>query len=340
MRGRGIYLRVGLLILGGISLLLALIFYLSGNRFRGGTPFETYFSESVQGLEVGAPVKFRGVTLGRVTNIGLVGAEYLSNIGPRELQSPEYRLVFVRFVIDRNRVARVPDTEYAVRTGLRARIASQGITGVSYIELDFVEPDQFPPLNLPWVPKAEYIPSMPSTLTQVQDAAQQFLAKLNSVDFNALTNNLTGLLGDLRGELKEGDLHRTLVQTTELLQSVQHQVDQADLPGLTADLRKTSTGVRDTMQGKELRSMLVNVATAADRLSTAAAKLPPLIATLQTTARRADSGTADLQASLVPLLRDLQATLSNLRDTSEQLRRSPGQVLFGAPPPRRADRPR
>jgi len=340
VRGRGIYLRVGLLILGGLCLFLALIFYLSGSRLRGGTPFETYFSESVQGLEVGAPVKFRGVTLGRVTNIGLVSAEYFSATNPPDLGSPEYRLVFVRFVIDRGRVARLPNAEYAARTGLRARIASQGITGVNYIELDFVPPDQFPPLNLPWTPKAEYIPSMPSTLTQVQDAAQQFLAKLNSVDFNALANSLTSLLGDLRGELKEGDFHRTLVQATEVLHSIQQQVEQADLPSLTADLRKTSAGVRDTVQGKELRAVLVNVATAADRLSTAAAKLPPLIATLQATARRADNGTADLQQSLAPLLRDLQVTLSNLRDTSEQLRRSPGQLLFGGPPPRRADRPR
>jgi ABC-type transporter Mla subunit MlaD len=112
------------------------------------------------------------------------------------------------------------------------------------------------------------------------------------------------------------------------------------LPALTADLRKTSGSVRDTVQGKEMRALLTNAANAADRLSVAAAKLPALIATLDATARRANSGTADLQQSLTPLLRDLQATLSNLRETSQALRQYPAEVLFGGPPPRRPERAR
>lgn len=341
MWGRGAYLRVGLLILGGLGLLIALVFYLTGSRLAEGVPFETYFSESVQGLEVGAPVKFRGVTLGRVTNIGLVSAEYYGRNRLPNLQSPDYRLVFVRCVIDPDRIGQpLPDAQAAVRSGLRARLASQGITGVSYIELDFVPPDQYLPTKVPWTPKAEYIPSMPSTLLQVQDAAQQFLAKLNRVDFDTLAAGVTGLLTDLRGEFESGDVHQTLSQATDLLRSLRDEVHQADLPALTADLRKTSASIRDTVQGRELRALLANATTAADRLSTAAAKLPELIAALEATARRANSGTADLQQSLVPLLRDLQATVSNLRDTSEQLRQYPAEVLLGGPPPRSAGRPR
>ena len=340
MRGRGAYLRVGLLIVGGFALLIGLIVFLSGNRFREGMPYETYFHESVQGLEVGAPVKFRGVTLGRVTAIGLVSAEY-GRGRALEIEVATYRLVFVRFVIDPARVGRVPDTARAVATGLRARVASQGITGISYIELDFVPPDQYPPLKLPWTPKAEYIPSMPSTLTQVQDAAQQFLAKLNSVDFTTLAESLTGVLGDLHGELKEGgDIRQAVGNASGLLLELREQVRQADLPKLTDDLRRTSTSIRDTVQGKEVRTLLTNAANAADKLSVAAARLPALIAALDATARRADSGTADLQQSLGPLLRDLQATIGNLRDTSEALRRYPAQVLFGGPPPRTPERSR
>jgi ABC-type transporter Mla subunit MlaD len=335
MMDRSAYVRVGLLILGGLGLMIGLVVFLSGNRFRDGVPFETYFRESVQGLEVGAPVKLRGVTLGRVTDIGLVSAEY-GRDRPPQLDQSDFRLVFVRFVIDPSRVGRLPSTELAVRAGLRARVAQQGITGISYIELDFVEPKLYPPLALPWTPKAEYIPSMPSTLTQVQDAAQQFLAKLNSVDFNALAAGLTGLVTDLRTELRQGDAHAALVNAAGLLQTLQDQVRKADLPALSDDLRRTSTAARETIQGKEVRSLLANAATAADRLSVAAGKLPPVIAALEATARRTDNGTADLQQSLIPLLRDLQATVSNLRETSEALRQYPAGVLFGSPPPRAA----
>jgi hypothetical protein len=58
-----------------------------------------------------------------------------------------------------------------------------------------------------------------------------------------------------------------------------------------------------------------------------------LIASVQATAQRAGNGTADLEQSLGPLLRDMQTTAQNLRELTESLRRYPAQV-FGGPPPR------
>ncbi len=100
----------------------------------------------------------------------------------------------------------------------------------------------------------------------------------------------------------------------------------ADLPGLTADLKRTSAALRDTVQGEQMQKLLANAALAADRLANAAARLPPLIASLQATAQRAGNGTADLEQGLVPLLRDMQATAQNLREMTEALRRYPAQV--------------
>jgi paraquat-inducible protein B len=339
MGEQGVYLRIGLLLLGALGLLIGLVIFLSGGRLSEGVPFETYFRESVQGLDVGAPVKFRGVTLGRVTTIGLVSAEY----GRGQVIEPadvSFRLVFVRFVIDPQRVGRLPDTARAVQTGLRAKVAPQGLTGTSYIELDFVPPGQYPPLELPWTPHAEYIPSMPSSLSQVQDQAQQLLARLNSVDFATLAQGLTGLLVEVRAELKDGELHAAIGDAGSLLESLREQLRAADLPALAVDLKHTSEAVRETAGSKETRSLIANAASAADKLSAAATKLPALLAALDATARRADNGTADVQQSLGPLLRDLRATVGNLRDTSEALRQYPAQVLLGGPPPRGAQRSR
>ena len=116
-----------------------------------------------------------------------------------------------------------------------------------------------------------------------------------------------------------------------LLRTLNDAVQAADLPGLTADLRRTSDAVRDTGAGRaDCSKLLANAALAADRLATAAARLPPLIAALQATARRADNGTADVEQGLVPLLRDVQATAANLRETTEALRRYPAQMLLAA----------
>jgi ABC-type transporter Mla subunit MlaD len=327
----GAYLRVGLFILGGIALLVAFVWYLGGAQIGRGTLFESYFSESVQGLEVGAPVKFRGVTIGRVSEIGLANAEYGQGAGIAH-ERESYSLVFVRYAIDTAKVGPIPDTKTAIERGLRVRIASQGLTGISYLELDFVDPERYPALTVPWRPKAEFIPSMPSTFTQVQDAAQQFLAKLNRVDIDSLSIQLTGLVGDVRTSISNGDVHDTLAAATKLLRSTNDTLQAADLPGLSADLKRTSTAIRDTVQGEETQKLLANAALAADRIANLAARLPPLIASLQSFSQRAGSGTADLEQTLVPLLRDTRAVVQNLRELTDSLRRYPAQILGGPPP--------
>ena len=335
METRAVYLRVGLLIVGGIGLLVALIWFLSGARITSGTVFESYFSESVQGLEVGAAVKYRGVTIGRVTDVGLVTAEY----GTNETMAPEsttYRLVFVRYVVDTRKIGQAPDIPAAVGLGLRVRLASQGITGLSYLELDFVNPTRYPALDVPWKPRAEYIPSMPSTFFQVQDAAQQMLAKLNALDIDKIAQQVSDLLTELRANLASGDVHTTLAETTTLMRTITEAVRAADIPALTAEIRHSSASVRDVVQGDQVRKLLGNAGLAAERLSTAAARLPPLIASLQSTTQRAGNGTADLEQGLVPLLRDMKATTQNLRELTESLRRYPAQV-FAQPPPRAAE---
>jgi ABC-type transporter Mla subunit MlaD len=331
---RGAFLRVGLLVLGGIGLVVGLVWFFGGNTLRGGTLYETYFRESVQGLEIGAPVKYRGVTVGRVAELGLVTAEYGSRTAPAQIDRQTYRLVFVRFIVDPRRIGQVPETEVAVKLGLRVRLAAQGITGITYLELDFADPATYPAQAVPWDPKGDYIPSMPSTLLQVQNAAQQFLAKLNSIDVSTLSTSVTGLMVDLRASLAGGDVHVALAQAAELLHTLNDIVKAADLPGLTADLRRTSDALHDLAQDHDLHRVIANAAVASDRLAAASARLGPLLAALQGTAQRADNGVADLQQGLLPILRNFQAAADNLRETTDELRRYPAQILLSAPPPR------
>jgi paraquat-inducible protein B len=332
MEGRALYLRVGVMILAGVALLLALLWFIGGSRLRGGTVYESYFSESVQGLEVGAPVKYRGVTVGRVTDLGLVTAEYGEGM-PLNFQHNTSRLVFVRFELDTRRIGRVPDTQTAVSLGLRARLASQGLTGLAYLELDFVDPKEYPALQVPWQPEAEYIPSMPSTLSQVQVAAEHLLDKLNAMNLDQLGDQAAGLLKDLRADIATGDVHVTLAEATALLRTTNQTVQAADLPGLAADFKHTSNALRDTVQGEKVQSLLSNASVAAARLAEASARLPPLIASLQTTTQRLGNGTADLEQGLVPILRDVQAASQNLRELTDLLRHYPAGV-FSEPPPR------
>ena len=88
------------------------------------------------------------------------------------------------------------------------------------------------------------------------------------------------------------------------------------------------------MQSPETQKLLASATLAAERLANAADRLPALIASLQTTSRRADNGVADLEQSLIPVIRDIQTAATNLRELTTALRRSPAQAFFGNPPPR------
>ncbi|HEY4251280.1 MAG TPA: MlaD family protein [Roseomonas sp.] len=322
-----LYLRVGALLIIGAGLLVGFVLFLTAGRLNtdGNLLYETYLRESVQGLDVGSSVRYRGVAVGRVTEIALVSSEYM-----RDRDRPfsaAYQLVMVRFAVDPRRIGRVPDAREAVESGLRTRIASQGITGVSYIELDFVDAARrSPPPTLPWTPRDAFIPSVPSTITQVTTAAESLIARLNTLDIEGLVNGINGLIGDLRGQVTSGDLALTLREATNTLRTLRETVANVNINGTLTDLSAAAGGVRDAA------GTVQNTFASAD-VRNALARLPTVMQALDSTVRAARAATTDTQADLTPILRDLRATAANLRDTTEMLRRSPSQAIFGAPPP-------
>jgi ABC-type transporter Mla subunit MlaD len=327
MNQRRLFVRVGALLAISAALLIGVVLLLTGDFWHQGHAYETYFRESVQGLEVGAPVKYRGVTLGHVYNIGLVSAEYGAT-AEEQVMDPTYRLIVVRFKIDTKRVGRLPGTDEAVKTGLRAKLANQGLTGVMYLELDFLAPDLNPVQPVPWTPEDDYIPSVPSTFAQVQDMVTQVLRRIDAIDFGGLVRNVDGLVGDLRREVGEhGDLHATLAQLRQTVADAQAQIDAADLPALSAQLRRSGGAVEQLAQGAPTRAAVADA-------RAALARLPRLIDNLSALSSRTGNGVADAQSELIPILEEVRAAVENLRETTEAIRRDPGGVLLQGAPPR------
>ena len=336
---RRIQLSVGLMVVVGLALMVGFVLFLTQNRTStNDVIFETYIRESVQGLEVGSPVRYRGVAVGRVTEIALAAAEYRRPEG--EAFAAAFQLVVVRFAVALRRVGDVPSTEEAVAQGLRARMASQGITGVGYIELDFLDPRRFPPQPVPWTPRFSWIPAVPSTVAQVTSAAEMFLRQVQGIDFAGLVANINELVTDLRQQTETGDLALTLREASALMQELRGIAGAADLPGAVAELRATSSAIRGLAEGREVRETLSAMGAAAQDLRRATARLPGTIGQLESSLRAARNTTTDVQADLAPLLRDLRATTANLRETTEALRRSPSQALWGAAPPAPTGAPR
>lgn len=144
------HLKIGILVLAGIVAASAIVFAL-GLRRPPSVSYHAYFDESVQGLEVGAMVKYRGVKIGRVSGIGM---------------APDHQHVDVTLSIERDRARSVGlDT---IAPEVRAQLAILGITGLKIIDLDVVDPIAVPLPVLPFTPKQPYIASQPSLLTGLQ----------------------------------------------------------------------------------------------------------------------------------------------------------------------------
>ncbi len=337
--GRKLYLRVGMLVVVGAALAVGFILFLTSGSLRGQqTIFETYIRESIAGLDVGATVRFRGVPVGRVTELGLVAVVYgAAAQGPDDTTA---RLVLIRFAVDPERYGNT-SVEQAVAAGLRVRIASTGVTGLSYLEIDFTDPERAPPIDVPWTPRYPVIPSVPSTITQVTSAAERLMTQLADLNLGVLINTATGMLNDIRDQVSgQGDLSTTLRDASATMVALRAAIEGADLAATVRDLRTAANNVgaageaaQTLLSGPEVAGAATSIGQAANDLRTAIARLPAVIQSLELTLRSARGVTGDTQADLGPLLRDLRATVSSLRDTAEALRRSPSQSLFGDPPP-------
>ena len=329
-----LYVRVGALILAGAALAVGFVLFFSAGRLNNDAQvLETYSRESVQGLSVGASVRYRGVEIGRVTEITLANAVYRRPEGT-PFQGA-FQLVVVRFAVDTHRLGNeTPSTARAVELGLRARLSTTGITGVGYIELDFVDPERFPAETPPWQPANPLIPAVPSTVAQVQDAAQRLVMRLEQVPLEAILTDVAGILSDLRRQTAaNGDISQVVAEAADLLRTLRETAGKADVPGLVGDLRGAVADLRGTVGGPDVRATLRSVREAAEGARQAMNKLPDAVAALERTARAAGGTTANVNADLGPILRDLRATASNLRDTTDLLRRAPSQAILGAPPP-------
>jgi len=325
-----LFLRVGMLALSAIALAIGFIVYLTAGQFGTKSDyFETYVGESIVGLDVGAAVRFRGVQIGRVTEISLAAAVY--DVPEARANRYAMQLVVIRFAVERTRVARIASLEDMIAGGLRTRTASQGITGVTYLEIDILDPARYPPIQVPWTPRYDHIPAVPSTINQVTSAAEQILRRLEALDIEALVNNAAGLMGDLRRQVTDGEVATILREAGETLAEIRTELRKVRLEDTAAELRGAIATMGDA--GRSAQELL-----ASREVRDALVRIPAAVTALEQTLRAARGTTTDLQADLSPLMRDLRSSVANLRDTTEALRRNPSQTLLGAPPPPNRER--
>jgi phospholipid/cholesterol/gamma-HCH transport system substrate-binding protein/paraquat-inducible protein B len=262
---------VGLFVFVGIALIFGFVILLAGrSMFRTPVVFETYFDEPVTGLEVGSAVKVRGVPLGSVSRIDFVRNAYEL---PQRTQLAEGQLVLVEMKLippegeQRDEEARLQRLNNLIERGLRLRLSTQGITGVSFIQADFLDPEIHPPMEIFWTPRNIYVPSAPSTLQSISSAAERIFRRLEDTDVEGLLNNLDGLIVGLKGQVDQmdaGQVRRDLVEFIAELRGTNARLQRTldgtryDLEVAVENLRVTSENLRDlTDTAREYPSYLI-----------------------------------------------------------------------------------
>lgn len=332
--------RVGVFTLIALGLCLAVIFAIAGPRwFKRSVTLETYFNESVQGLEVGSKVKYRGVVLGQVTHIGFTSEQY--EPGNPEAAIKPYVLVEAHVRPDMLGFHRTWDESLRrqeIAKGLRVKLASQGLTGTSYLEMDYVDPSANPPLPIDWTPEHIYVPSAPSTMNQIFDAAQQTLNQVQHLDLKATVANLNRLLDSLDRSVKAFDAQGLSRRTDATLRQIERvpftQLGQ-QAQALLAELRQTNRTLQHTLASPALGTGLqdLQAAAAQARKLTADPALAAAIARADRITRQLDRLLAGRSAEIGDAIDNLREISDNLRDFSETLKNQPSAVLFSRPAP-------
>jgi phospholipid/cholesterol/gamma-HCH transport system substrate-binding protein len=312
------YGRLGAFVVVSLCILATGLFLLGGRKwFQPTFMFETYFDQSVAGLDVGAPVRFRGVPLGHVAAILTSAATYEQSV-PLDKRR-EYIVVRVEVNLSGQEAAQMRrDAESLAAKGLRAQTQLAGITGQQYLALDFLDPKKYAPLPFDWTPRYLYLPSAPSSAGEIIAKAQSFLASLNEADIQRLGQNINTLVSDLDtklGEIPVTDLATHLQGTLKTAKSTLSRMDR-----LLAD--------------PSLKQTLDNVAVISARVRqmTDDGELDRLVKDLDDTSERLDALVGDNQYDVRAIVEDLRTTAGNLRALSESVKRYPAGVLVGGPP--------
>lgn len=225
------YLRIGSFVVTGIILLIVAILVLgSGMLFKKLIYVETYFNESVQGLTEGSPVKYLGMEIGKVVEINAVDNVYKVQKGMQFKIHRHY--IYVKMAISSKFFGRLSRSDIEKRidneiaSGLRVKLAPQGLTGNVYIELDYLDPKTHPELPIYWQPENIYIPSTTSTLAFFSDNAQYLLNELKKIDFKQLFDNMEQMVYRTNRLLGQ-----TSQQTIDIFNNVKSLTEQAkDFP--------------------------------------------------------------------------------------------------------------
>ncbi len=313
----------------GILLVAMILFFGSSSLFRQSTRFILFFDQSVNGLNLGSPVKFRGVPVGSVERI-LIRAE-----GQRE----ESNAIPVIIRIDQARVERDlglraqsldPESiQEWLNKGLLARLSLESIiTGQLFVEFS-VDPDKAAEYrtHLTGVKGLVEIPTQGSPLDEITADTGKLIANLGAIDIPRLNENVNTALEHLSSVLGAVDAPGISHSVTEAAQTVTEVIGSEQFRDSVAEMHQAFASINETAKSYNLDSGRFGqtIETWSAHLEQTLDGFDQLVA--QT------NGLLDPRSDILyewqNTLRELSHTAQSIRALTEYLERNPNALITG-----------
>jgi paraquat-inducible protein B len=359
MKRRASPVLIGAFVVAGLAVLTAVVIALAGGElFKRKERAVLHFSGSIYGLQVGAPVVFRGVRVGSV-----VGIEVLYDSQRSDFFIPvliDLERDAIRGIESANgragRGARghgagsagsgneepAPPVAQLVERGLRAQLSMQSLlTGLLYVDLD-MRPDKAASVQNvqrgPWLDAIE----IPTTETAIQTLKNQ----LDGLDIRRIADDLSAIASSARAlvsgpELKQAlaDIEAIVASAKRVMTRLEKRIDPLANSAGSAMASVQSASQRLGAAADGLKAMSDSVGTASDRLAAVVAPDSPLVQRLNQTAaelagtavalRAAAGEDSRLMVSTERTLADLSRAARALRELAETLENNPEALLRG-----------
>jgi paraquat-inducible protein B len=308
---------IGAFIVGAIVLVfVALIFFSGGQLFSHKEKIIMYFEGSVQGLQLGAPIKLKGVVLGEVTDIQINFQSDDKNV----LTAVTAELALQRINRKGTNVDRA-FFEEAIADGLRAQLKYQSfLTGLLYVELDF-----FPDSPAQIYAFQNNLLELPTKGTEFEEISKN----LQELNIKGVIDNLDRLTSDVSKLVASGTLEQTLGSVKNAADSIETTATglRTDVNNINQQLTKTTAELTVL-----LKSLNQQAPTIANNLNATLTQLQQSLDQFKNTAHTMDNTFAEDSPLIYQLnrtLKDVSRSANALRNLSDTLDQQPESLLRG-----------
>ena len=236
-------------------------------------PFLVHFDGSVRGLSVGAPVEFKGIKIGSVSDIAVKLDPKTLNIKiPVLLDLQPERISTTEVIQAHDAKEKHEVMKQLIKRGLRAQLETGSLlTGQLFISLEMY-PD-LPQKSLIMTGKYPEIPTVPATMDQLRRSVTDVMAEIRRLPLDKIAQEILGtveganhLVNSPEAQEAVHNLNAALGNVEKLTEGLDQRVNR-----LTASMDKTLAKVREALEVADPNSpAAVNINNALEELSAAA----------------------------------------------------------------------